>query len=146
MNQTIDLELTKALIKKQTCFNQLTSEETEGLANLFSVAQIGTGKDIVIEGDAVDSVYLIVSGTADVRHVTEDGFQSLATLGPGQAIGLNETGFYSLTGRRTATVVATSDMVLLSLSVVAFRGFALASHHVFELMHRDLTPDTFEDM
>jgi len=48
---------------------------------------------------------------------------------------LNETGFYSLTGKRTATVVALTDLETLYLSVAAFHGFALAHSHVNEIMH-----------
>jgi CRP-like cAMP-binding protein len=98
---------------------------------------------IVTEGDPVDSVYLIISGTADVRHVTIKDhalhIQSLATLGPGAAIGLNETGFYSLSGIRTATVVALTDMLTFRLSVPAFHGFALAHHNVSKVMRANAT-------
>ena len=140
MEQTIALETKKDYVMKQACFSELTDPEKDELAGLFIEKHYAAGQTIVTEGDLVESVYLIVSGTADVRHVTiENGatkITSVATLGPNQAIGLNETGFYSLSGRRTATVVASTDMVLLRLSVAAFNGFALAHSHVNEVMHR----------
>lgn len=103
---------------------------------------MAAGELIVKEGEPVDSVFLIVSGDADVRHVTltdngtRTNIESIATLKPGDAIGLAETGFYSISGRRTATVVANTDMVLFQLSVAAFRGFALAYPRVSAVMRK----------
>ena len=128
------------LIKNQACFSPLNDEEREMLADLFKEKYFKTGDTIVTEGDIVDSVYLIDSGRADVRHVyLKDGvlkFDSLAQLGPRQAIGLSETGFYSITGVRTATVVALTDMVTLKLSVAAFNGFALAYPRVKQIIRK----------
>jgi signal-transduction protein with cAMP-binding, CBS, and nucleotidyltransferase domain len=141
MEEPVDLELNKEHVKKQACFSKLTDSEIETLAGLFKFTRFSVGETIVTEGDPVDSVYLILSGTADVRHVSihdhKPVINSLATLGPGTAIGLNETGFYSLSGIRTATVVANTDMVTLCLSMAAFHGFALAYPHVNEVMHQN---------
>lgn len=128
-------------IRNQACFSKLTAQETEILATLLHEKHIPAGTTIVNEGEPVDSVYLIVNGKADVRHVriSEDKteqIQSLATLGVNEAIGLNDYGFYSLSGVRTATVVAITDMVVLMLSVAAFHGFALAYSHVNEIMRK----------
>ncbi len=140
MTETIDLEMKKDYLKKQPAFTQLNTEENEVLATLLAEKHFKPGDTIVTEGDHVDSIYIIVSGTADVRHITIKDhvpqIQSLATLGPGAAIGLNEEGFYSLSGVRTATVVAITDMVTLRLSVAAFHGFALMHSHVNEVMRK----------
>lgn len=137
----ITAEVKQEYVRKQTCFAKLTPQETEVLATLLKEKHIPAGTTIVNEGEYVDSVYLIVSGKADVRNVriNEDKttqIQSIATLGKDDAIGLNEYGFYSISGVRTATVVALTDMVVLSLSVAAFHGFALAYSHVNELMRQ----------
>ena len=138
MEDTADFELKKSYVQKQACFSRLTAEETDQLATLFIKKDIPKGTTIVTEGDSVDSVYLIVSGIADVRHVTVKDHklhvQSLAKLGEGTAIGLNETGFYSLSGIRTATVVADTDIIAFRLSIAQFHGFALAYPHVNEVM------------
>lgn len=130
-----------SLLRKQLVFSQLTDKEIEGLASLLTEKYYSPDEIIVSEGEPVDSVYLIVSGTADVRHIRIENqathFESVATLGPGEAIGLNETGFYSISGVRTATVVALTDMSLLRLSVAAFHGFALAHSHVNEVMRKN---------
>ncbi|SRR5579883_1063802 len=138
MDTTLNVDLKKRLIRAQRCFSTLTDTELEELEGLFKEKRVTVGETIVTEGDIVDSVYLIVSGTAEVRHVYIENnavkIQPLATLGPGEAIGLNETGFYSLSGVRTATVVAMTEVVLLRLSMAAFHGFALMNSHVSEVM------------
>ncbi|VVC74373.1 cyclic nucleotide-binding domain-containing protein [Aquicella lusitana] len=138
MADKIDTDTKKLMLRKQPCFSQLREEEIEILASLLVEKHVSPGEIIVKEGDPVDSVYLIVSGKADVRCIKDrnhpDQTESVATLIPGDAIGLNETGFYSLSGIRTATVIAIDEMVLLRLSVAAFHGFALAYSHVNEVM------------
>lgn len=140
MDDAIDLNLKKSYIKKQNCFMQLSDKEMEELASLLVEKHFEAGDTIVTEGDLVDNVFLIVSGEADVRIATiKDhvlGYNSVATMKPGAAIGLNETGFYSLSGKRTATVVANTKMVVLQLSVARFHGFALANPHVNEVMRK----------
>lgn len=140
MEAVIDLNLKKSFIKKQGCFLQLSDNETNELANLLIEKHFAAGETIVIEGDPVDSVFLIVQGQADVRLTTiknhVQNIQSVATLKAGEAIGLNDSGFYSLSGKRTATVVAMTDMVTLQLSVAKFHGFALAYPHVNEVMRK----------
>lgn len=141
MEKTIADSLKQEYVRKQTCWLRLTDTEKDELAALFTEVHLAAGETIVTEGDPVDSVYLIVQGTADVRHVTiEDGSHhivSLAKLTVGNAIGLNDTGFYSLSGIRTATVVALTDMILLRLSLAQFHGFALAYPHVNEIMRKN---------
>jgi len=140
MDDVIDLEFRKSLVKKQTCFSRLRENEIEELADLFVEKRFSAGERIVTEGDLVDSVFLIIDGEADVRRYrVENGelkYTSLAKLGPGESIGLSETGFYSLSGRRTATVVALTDMTTICLSVAKFNGFALSNAHVSEVMNK----------
>lgn len=139
-DEPVDLSLPIQLVKKQNVFSLLTDSETEELASLFAERNVAAGEIIVKEGDPVDSIYLIASGTADVRRVTiKDNapvINSVAIMSSGDAVGLNETGFYSISGLRTATVVAVTDMVLYRLSVAAFNGFALSHTHVSDVMHR----------
>jgi CRP-like cAMP-binding protein len=141
MDMSIDMDKKKSFVRKQACFSQLTEDEINQLAELFKETHVKANETIATEGDHVDSVFLIIDGKADVRHVTiqnkKTHIQSFATLSVGDAIGLNETGFYSLSGLRTATVVAITDMVLLQLSLAAFHGFALAYPHVTQIMRKN---------
>jgi CRP-like cAMP-binding protein len=117
----------------------LTDNELAELASLFTEVKVAAGEIIVKEGDPVDSVYLIAVGSAEVKHIAinggKTGSTAVAILGAHDAIGLNETGFYSLSGKRTATVVATTDMILFRLSVAAFHGFSLTHAHVSQVIH-----------
>lgn len=141
MDDSVDFNLKKELLQKQACFTQLTPEENTKLAELLVVTPFPAGETIVNEGDKVDSVYLIVKGSVDVQiAIINNGAlesKSVATLKAGEAIGLNERGFYSLTGKRTATVVAKEDVILLRLNIAEFHGFALAYSHVSEVMRRN---------
>lgn len=138
--QTIDFDHKKGFLRNQPCFSELNDKEISELAAILVEKHLPAGTTIVTEGDLVDSVYLIISGTADVRvHKVVDNkleAQSVATLKGGDAIGLNENGFYSLSGRRTASVIANTNMVLLRLSVAAFHGFALSNSRVNTIMRK----------
>ncbi len=135
---TVDLIKRSAILHAQQCFANLTNEETDILAGFLQERTYQANERIVREGDPVDSVYFIVKGHADVRHVRyvdrEAQIESVATLKEGGTIGLNDQGFYSLTGRRTATVVANVEMLLLRLSVAVFHGFSLVNPHVSRVM------------
>jgi CRP-like cAMP-binding protein len=142
MDEIADLPLKKEFVKNQACFANLTEVEKDKLATLLNERIVPAGEVIVTEGEPVDSVFLIVNGKADVQkmtikpdHTTET--HSVATLGPGAAIGLNETGFYSLSGLRTATVIALTEMKLLHLNIAEFHGFALENSHVNEVMRQN---------
>ena len=142
MAETEDLANKISHIRLQPWFKPLTAEEVKILAGLLIKKTFPQGSIIVKEGDLVDSVYMIISGDAEVQksHVehNEVVIQVLATMKPGSAIGLNETGFYSSTGRRTATVMAKTDVTCWHLSVAAFHGFVLAYPHVSEVMRMNV--------
>ena len=139
MDEKVDLKYKKFLVGSQPCFKVLNEEEITELTELFVEKHYKSGDVIVTEGDIVESVFLIVSGIAEVQHVWVDNgairADKLAELGPEQSIGLSVTGLYSLTGRRTATVVAKTDMVLLRLNVTVFNGFVLSHTHVAKALH-----------
>ncbi|MHB1948002.1 MAG: cyclic nucleotide-binding domain-containing protein [Gammaproteobacteria bacterium] len=138
---TVGTDIKKAFIKKQPVFAKLNDEEVNTLVDLLVEKHYQPDETIVTEGEPVDSVLLIVKGDVDVRHVSiqdhQPVIQSLATLSAGTAIGLNETGFYSLSGVRTATVVAKTEVITLYLSMARFHGFALAYPHVSEIMRKN---------
>lgn len=143
MTELVSQDLKIEMIKNQPCFSSLTDEEVEGLAELLVERDYQPNDVIVKQGDRVDSVYFIVKGTADVRYnYIEDNqrkFKSLAKLGERKSIGLSETGLYSLSGVRTATVVAETEMLLLRLSVAELNGFALANPRVGQILHGNTT-------
>lgn len=141
MAEPMDILKKVAIIKSHASFAVLSDEEAEQLASLLTEKEYRDGEVIVKQGDPVDSIFFIVNGVADVRYnYIEDNqrkFKPLAKLTENQTIGLSETGLYSLSGVRTATVVAEGNVFLLRLSTAALNGFALANPHVGRLLHKN---------
>lgn len=127
-------------ILKQECFHGFTEDEYAELATLLVRKKFSAGETVVNEGDNVDFVYLIISGDADVYQTRikdqKTHEEHVAVLGPGNSIGLSKTGFFSLSGMRTATVIAKTDLDTYRLGVAVFRGFTLANTHVRDVMKK----------
>jgi len=139
MDETISLEARCALIKATPAFSILASSQIKELAELFEEKQFSTGDIIMKENDFIDSIYLIVQGKAEVSHEFLEKKKKvqvpLAILSQGETIGLNDTGFFSSSGKRTATVHALTPMVLLSLSI--------KNLHEFLRRHKELQSKMF---
>ncbi len=121
----VDLAQRQKLILNIPCFSNLLPNQAMELAELMEEVNVEKEEVIVSENDVVDSVYLILKGQAEVTQERgkSNEYQLIATLGEGEWIGLNELGFFSTTGLRTATVTATSNMNLLRLTISNFNQF-----------------------
>jgi CRP-like cAMP-binding protein len=95
-------------------FASLTSEERELIAELAESLEVPPGKRVATQDEFGYSFFAIEDGTADVQVNDE----SIAQLGPGDFFG--EIALLC-TGRRTAAVVSTSPMRLVSLFDRDFR-------------------------
>ena len=89
-------------------FADMTLDERASIARVCEELEIEEGAMLVEEGDFGFAAFAITSGTADV---VRDG-TVLRSLGPGDVFG--EIAVLS-GGRRTATVVATSQMKLVTV-------------------------------
>jgi CPA1 family monovalent cation:H+ antiporter len=89
-------------------FAGLAETELATIAAAASEVDVAEGQMVATEGDFGHALYTIESGTAEVR--SEGAL--LRTLGPGDPFG--EIAVIS-SGRRTASVVATSPMRLIAL-------------------------------
>jgi CRP-like cAMP-binding protein len=89
-------------------FAGLTETELATLAAVASEVEVNEGQMVATEGDFGHALYAIESGTAEVRS---EGTM-LRTLGPGDPFGEIAV---IVSGRRTASVVATSPMRLIVL-------------------------------
>jgi len=107
------------LVSTYPLFSTLSPEEIAELVKLFTENAFKAGEVIVKEGDSIDAIYFIVNGMAEVRKAQ----QAVASLGPWDSIGLSESGFFSSTGQRTATVTALTPMTALRLDLKAFDAF-----------------------
>lgn len=116
------------LIKAFPCFATLTAKQTKDLAQLLREINFSPKEKIVAEGELIDCVYIIVSGTAEVTREKKKRRKKtikvpVAVLNAGEGIGLNDTGFYSTTGKRTATVTAMTEMLVLRLDLKDLYSF-----------------------
>ena len=89
-------------------FAALTLDQRATVAEACTEIAVESGTTLVKEGDFGHGAFAITSGSAEVVH---DG-DVLRSLGPGDMFG--EIAVLS-GGRRTATVVATTDMTLVTL-------------------------------
>lgn len=98
-----------ARLKRIPVFADLDDEELSHIAALAAEVSVPEGKELVREGDYSYDVLAIEEGTAKV----ERGGEHIADLGPGDFIG--EMGVLDR-DQRNATVVATSPMLLMTLT------------------------------
>jgi CRP-like cAMP-binding protein len=106
--------VTAARVESVPCFADLPSAARAALADAFEEVAVPAGEKLASQGDFAYEVFAILEGRA---RVEQDG-AALATLGPGDLFG--EIGLL-LTGRRTATVVAETPMLVLALFDQPFR-------------------------
>ena len=90
-------------------FSDLDDDELSHIAALAAEVSVPEGKELVREGDYSYDVLAIEEGTASVERHGEH----VAELGPGDVVG--EMGVLERS-QRNATVVATSSMLLITLT------------------------------
>ena len=98
-----------ASLKAIPLFSTLSEKALNTVSVFASETSVSAGKLLVHEGDYSYDLIVIETGTADVIK----GGEVIASLGPGDVLG--EMGMLS-GGKRTADVVATSPMHLITLS------------------------------
>lgn len=143
-DQTIPIPQRQAILSALSCFSTFSPQETEILASMLSEIQFAPGEKIVVEHTLVDNVFIIVEGKAEVtqqvtvkqrlRKKPKLTVIPIATLYPGEAIGLNEAGFFSTTGIRTATVTAQNQVKLLCLDLKELHQFYQQHPHLHSAM------------
>jgi len=102
----------RAILRHQPLFGCLTEEQLAALMPRASVARFGQGERLIEQGDAGDSMFLLVEGNARVAVERNGGSKPVASLKPGDCFGEMSL----LTGeRRSATVSADSDCVVVEI-------------------------------
>jgi len=89
-------------------FAGLSPNELEAVCAVAGEVEVAAGDTVLVEGDFGHALFAVESGTADV---IADG-TIVSTVGPGEVVG--EIAVLA-SGRRTASVVATSPMRLISI-------------------------------
>jgi CRP/FNR family transcriptional regulator, cyclic AMP receptor protein len=98
-----------ARLKKIPVFADLSDDERSHIAALAAEVSVPAGKELVREGDYSYDVLAIEEGTARV----ERNGNHLGDVGPGDVVG--EMGVLERS-QRNATVIATSPMLLVTLT------------------------------
>ena len=96
-------------LKTIPLFSSLSDKALDTVSVFASETSVSTGKRLVHEGDYSYDLIVIETGSADVIK----GGEIIGSLGPGDVFG--EMGMLS-GGKRTADVIATSSMSLITLS------------------------------
>lgn len=120
-DQPLTLDERVALFKKQSVFEHWPDQQLYNLAQRAEEILFENGSNIVKEGELVDRLYFLINGRAEVCVfvIRGEGMhrEVIATLGPGESIGLSESSLFSRSGVRTATVTCLSDQRVLSFRV-----------------------------
>ncbi len=120
-------------------FSGLSEADIVKLLKLAIVKNYSQDEIIVRQGENVDAVYLIVSGNVEVSKEDETRETKPVLeviLNPGDAIGLNDTGFFSIKGIRTATLKAVSNVTLIGWQIEAFIDFLHTHPEIGNLMEQ----------
>lgn len=137
-----DTDTRICILRRQPLFAQASDQTLKELANYFQDITFASGDTIVTEGEIVDCIFLIKEGHAEVSQKISKRkktvIEVIAKLHPNEPIGLNDLGFFSATGVRTATVTASTLMHLLRLNLADFKQF-LQTHPEFNLEKIALT-------
>ncbi len=111
--RTPDVPRVRALARVPA-FDWLLEPDRRRLAMAFQPEALAAREALFLEGDAGDSLFVVVSGRLDILRQTPDGHAvHLARLQGGDLLGI---GAFVAGGLRSAAAVACEDTVLLSLS------------------------------
>ena len=121
-----------ARLKDVSFFSSISEQDLAAVAEQADEVSVTAGSVLAREGDVGDKFFVIESGTAEVTR----GGEPVAKLGAGDFFGeialIREE-------RRTATVTATSPMVLIVMTGSSFRSLDSSIPEVRETVSKALT-------
>ena len=123
--------MNQARLKDVPFFSSMSEQDLAAVAEQADEISVAAGTVLAREGDLGDEFFVIESGTADVTS----GGAPVAKLGAGDFFGeialIREE-------RRTATVTATSPMVLIVMPGSSFRSLDSLSPEIREAVSKAL--------
>ena len=117
------------------CLAGCSDEERARASSLLEEIHVPAGEEVAVQGDFAYEFFVVERGSAEVR---ENGIR-VGELGRGDFFG--ELGLM-VTGRRTASVIATSPMKLFALFDQDFRRLEHELPH-FAQSRRDASAERF---
>jgi CRP-like cAMP-binding protein len=105
-------------LRKNMLFNEVSEKAIRLILENSEIRSIKTGSPLILQGDDSRDVYYLIEGNADVRVREKTGrVKHIVNLGPNSVVGemaiLKE-------GKRTADVIAATDMLFLHMPAEAF--------------------------
>jgi CRP-like cAMP-binding protein len=108
----IALKVGRDVLSHSPLFEGMSRFQIKKAILLSQVVTVPHGQDVLVQGSRGRNMYLVLSGTVEVRRTQDGRTERIATLGSGEIFG--EVGYTQET-ERTATVQASSDVTLLQL-------------------------------
>lgn len=134
------LDLYKTQIKNIPFFKQLSQSQFNELMELMSEVSHQAGDIIVEKGDIINAVYVIIQGQAEVNKEQITNQQKelipICMLQENDTIGLSDSGFFSHTNLRTATVIAKTTVLLLKLNIKDLHKFLQKNPLISQTMEK----------
>ncbi|MFN3867604.1 MAG: cyclic nucleotide-binding and patatin-like phospholipase domain-containing protein [Hyphomicrobiaceae bacterium] len=121
------------LLERLEIFEDLSAEQRTLLAAELASRAVRRGEVLVRQGDEADSMFVVVSGRFAVH--LEGRADAVCEIGPGQPIG--EIAFLA-GGRRTATVSALRDGLVLRLDRIDFDALVARSPALWRVVTKAL--------
>jgi CRP/FNR family cyclic AMP-dependent transcriptional regulator len=112
-------------------FAGCSKSELRWVAGITTEEDFEAGAEVIREGELGWDFFVIVEGTADVRRKK----RKVGTMGPGDFFG--EIALVA-DSPRTATIVATTDLLALSITDVDFRELVLDQPSIAQKVLRSL--------
>jgi CRP-like cAMP-binding protein len=125
------MSLDEARLKRLPFFSSMSEQDLAALAEQTEERSVAAGTVVARDGDLGDEFFVIESGTVEVTHTGAP----VAKLGAGDFFGevalIREE-------RRTATVTATSPLVLIVMSGSSFRSLDRSRPEIREAISKAL--------
>lgn len=120
----------RAFLKSVPFFAETLSEaQLDALATAARIVEVDSGTPLIGEGDATDTMYVLVQGSASVKITKKGEDRFVATLPAVEIVGEMSL----LTGApRAATVTADKPVVALEIDRSALRALLLAEPALFD--------------
>lgn len=118
----ISVERRCELIRNVECFQWFDPELLARLAAEMTVVRFEPDVNIVTQGEYGDSMYVIVSGQAEVWVNSAAGVVKISSMKEGDLVG--QIALVNSSNRRSATVHAVTNIVALRLTAEQFESIA----------------------
>ncbi len=127
------------ILFRSSTFDGLTDKEIDVLSQIFVEVSLPRGTEFIRENDRGEDIFLLVSGQVEVvmhQFGSTDSQVSLACVKAYDTVG--EFALARSGGRRSASVVAKSDVICIKTTVGELEQLFERYHHIGLVLYRNL--------